>query len=195
MGRPREFDTDAALTAALNVFWKHGFEGASLSALTDAMKITRPSLYAAFGNKEALFRKALDRYQETKMGFVGEALREARIRTAVEKLLRGFAEIMTGDVHPPGCLAINSALACSEEAEPVRLELCSRRQADEAALRRRLMQASESGDLPAGMDPGECASFLMAVMEGMSVQAASGASRETLYGIVQMALHLFPDAG
>ncbi|MEJ0048121.1 MAG: TetR/AcrR family transcriptional regulator [Rhodospirillales bacterium] len=188
MARPREFDVDTALSAALNVFWKQGFEGASLTDLTKAMGVTRPSLYAAFGNKEALFRKALDRYCEVSMGFVGPALAQPTLRGAIEHLLYGYADAFTGDVHPPGCLATNGALACSEAAEPVRLELVARREADELALRARLMQARTDGDLPRNADANALASYLMAIIQGMSVQAASGAGREALYRIVKTTL-------
>jgi AcrR family transcriptional regulator len=188
VARPREFDTDAALCAALNVFWKQGFEGASLTDLTNAMGITRPSLYAAFGNKEALFRKALDRYYEVSMGFVGAALAEPNLRDAIEKLLYGYADAFTGDVHPAGCLATNGALACSQAAEPVRLELVARRETDEASLRARLAKAHADGDLPPGADPAALSGYLMAIIQGMSVQAASGATRAALYAIVATTL-------
>jgi AcrR family transcriptional regulator len=188
VARPREFDTDAALCAALNVFWKQGFEGASLTDLTNAMGITRPSLYAAFGNKEALFRKALERYCEVSMGFVGPALAQPSLPGAIEKLLYGYADAFTGDVHPPGCLATNGALACSDAAEPVRLELVARREADEAALRARLEKALADGDLPPEADTAALSGYLMAVIQGMSVQAASGARRDALYAIVATTL-------
>jgi len=188
VARPREFDVDTALCAALNVFWKQGFEGASLTDLTKAMGITRPSLYAAFGNKETLFRKALDRYYEVSMGFVGAALAEPTLRGAIEKLLYGYADAFTGDVHPAGCMATNGALVCSEAAEPVRLELVARRDADEAALRARLAKARGDGELPPGADPGALSSYLMAIIQGMSVQAASGATRDALHAIVATTL-------
>src|SRR5713226_3358653 len=88
-GRPRAFDVDRALDRALHVFWQKGYEGASLSDLTKAMGINRPSLYAAFGDKEALFRKALDRYADGPASYVGEALKEPTGRAVAERLLRG----------------------------------------------------------------------------------------------------------
>jgi AcrR family transcriptional regulator len=188
VARPREFDADAALCAALNVFWKQGFEGASLTDLTRAMGITRPSLYAAFGNKETLFRKALDRYYDMSMGFVGPALAEPTLRRAIQNLLYGYADAFTANAHPAGCLATNGALVCSEAAEPVRLELVARRDAEEAALRARLAKARADGDLPPGSDVGALSSYLMAIVQGMSVQAASGATRDALYAIVAMTL-------
>src|SRR5437763_8937221 len=101
-GRPREFDIDEALAAALRVFWSKGYEGASLTDLTEAMGITRPSLYAAFGNKESLFRKALDLYEREKLAYVGEALKAPTSRGVAERLLRGALELQTSDGEPRG---------------------------------------------------------------------------------------------
>jgi AcrR family transcriptional regulator len=192
MGRPREFDVDEALATALDQFWRKGFEGTSVNDLTEAMGITKPSLYATFGNKEELFRKALDRYQSTCMTFVEEALAEPAAFQVVERLLYGYATCQTDGAHPPGCLDTNGALVCSEAAEPVRRELIARRTAQEAALRRRLEHALETGDLPADSDPADLARYVMAVIQGMAVQAASGASRETLHGVVRTALRAWP---
>ncbi len=194
MGRPREFDPDEALAAALDVFWRKGFEGASMTDLTDAMRITRPSLYAAFGNKEALFRRALDSYQSTCMAFTLEALSQPTARLVAERMLYGCADAQTDARHPPGCLGTNGALACSTATEPIRLELVARRNAGEMALRQRLERARLEGDLPPEADPAALASYVMTMMQGMAVQAASGASRATLYRAVETALGAWPAA-
>ena len=153
MGRPRSFDTHKALDRALQVFWRKGYEGTSLSDLTAAMGINRPSLYAAFGDKEALFRKALDRYQEGPAGYVREALREPTARGVVERLFRDTASGLNGGAdNPRGCLFVRGALACGSGAERVRQELVSRRAAGETALRRRFQRAKSEGDLPAQVD-------------------------------------------
>src|SRR5687767_6665585 len=110
IGRPRAFDTDKALDHALLVFWRKGYEGASLSELTKAMGINRPSLYAAFGDKKALFRKALDRYMEGPAAYVREALNEPTARAVVERLLGGAADLLTDPRTPQGCLTVQSAL-------------------------------------------------------------------------------------
>src|SRR5688572_28944553 len=111
-GRPREFCLDEALAAALRVFWSKGYEGTSLSDLTEAMGITRPSLYAAFGNKEALFRKALDLYQRDKLAYVGKALAEPTARKVAEAMLRGAVDNMTGHGEPHGCLGVIASVSC-----------------------------------------------------------------------------------
>jgi len=194
MGRPREFDVDDALECALDLFWRQGYEGTSMSDLTEAMGITRPSLYATFGNKEELFRKALDRYDSTCMAFTRESLKQPTARAVVSHLLYGFADAQTDPDRPAGCLDMNGALACSEEAEPIKQELVGRRVASEAVLGRRLEEARTTGDLPADCDPAELARYVMTVAHGMSIQASSGASREALYSIVAMTLRAWPSA-
>src|SRR5258706_301144 len=178
VGRPRAFDIEKALDRALNVFWRKGYEGASLSDLTRAMRINRPSLYAAFGNKESLFCKALDRYAEGPAAYVREALQESTARAVVERLLHGAVELLTDPRNPRGCLAVHGALACGDAAQSIRRDMVSRRVAREAALRKRLERAKSERDLPADAKPADLARYITTVMQGMAVQAASGASRK-----------------
>ena len=192
MGRPREFDPETALAAALDVFWRRGFEAASLTDLTAAMGITRPSLYAAFGNKEALFHRALAYYEATFMRFAREALEAPTAHEVIERLLYGYADLLTGAEHPPGALETNGALVCSNAAEPIRELLIGRRMDDERALRLRLERAQREGDLPATCDPASLAQFVMAIACGMSVKAASGAKRTALHQVIRTALLAVP---
>src|ERR1700694_4564473 len=119
-GRVRQFDADVALDRALEVFWACGYEGATLLELTKAMGINRPSLYAAFGNKEQLFRKALDRYQTGPMSFLSEALRKTTARAVVADIFSGFVRMLRDRDKVRGFLVVSGALACGEEAEMVR---------------------------------------------------------------------------
>jgi AcrR family transcriptional regulator len=192
MARPREFDIDKALDRALKVFWRKGYEGASLADLTEAMGINRPSLYAAFGSKEELFRKAVDRYVEGPAAYVREALSEPTARAVAERWLRGSVELLGDKHHPRGCLVVQGALACSAETDSIRKELNARRAAGEAALRRRFERAIAEGDLPANADAADLARFLAMVTQGMSVQAAGGASRDELQRVAEIAMRAWP---
>ncbi len=194
-GRPRSFDADKALDRALQVFWRKGYEGASLSDLTKAMRINRPSLYAAFGDKQALFRKVLDRYQEGPAGYMREALNEPTARAVMERLLRSAVEASTTPHNPRGCLMVQSALACGNEGEPIRRELIARRAAGEAAVRRRFARAKAEGDLPANASPADLARYVVAILHGMAVESASGATRTELRRIADMALRVLPKQG
>jgi AcrR family transcriptional regulator len=191
-GRPREFDVDEALDCALRVFWCRGYEGATLPDLTAAMGINRPSLYAAFGSKEELFRKALDRYVEGPAAFVREALNEPTARAVAERLLGGTIDLVTDRRNPRGCLIVQGALACGETAESVRREVAARRVAGEVALRQRFERALADGDLPAEADAADLARYVVTVMRGMAVQAAGGASREDLRRVAELALRAWP---
>ena len=188
MGRPRSFDIDRALDRALQVFWRKGYEGTSLSDLTEAMGVNRPSLYAAFGDKEALFRKALDRYLNGPAAYTQEALKEPTAHAVVERLLWGAADLNTAPRNPGGCLTVQGALACGEAADSIRQELAAYRAAGEAALRRRFRRAKSEGDLPATVNPTDLARYVATIVYGMAVQAAGGASRDQLQHVVEMAL-------
>ena len=178
----------------MHVFWSKGYEGASLTDLTKAMGINRPSLYAAFGDKEALFCKALDRYAECSGAYVGEALGEKSARAAMERLMIGSVNFLTDPHNPRGCLTVQGALACGGEANSIRRRLALRRAASEAAIRRRLQRAKLEGDLPGDSDPADLARYFATVIEGMSVQAASGASREKLRRVAEAAMRAWPEA-
>jgi AcrR family transcriptional regulator len=193
IGRPREFDPDAALDHALAVFWRKGYEGTSLADLTRAMGINRPSLYAAFGNKEELFRRALDRYAEGPAAYVRAALHEPTARAVAERLLSAAIDVVTDRRNPRGCLLVQGALACGEAAESVRRELVARRLASEAALRERFKRARAAGDLPDDSDPSDLARYMMAVVQGLAVQAAGGASRAKLRRVAALALRAWPE--
>lgn len=191
-GRPREFDTEQALDAALDLFWRRGYEGTSVAALAEAMGINVPSLYAAFGNKEALFAKVVDRYIRQPASYLAKALQEPTARAVAEKALSGAIDMVMQPQHADGCLLVHGALASSPAAESVRTELSRRRAAAEAAVRRRFEVAIAAGDLPATVDPAKLARFLMTVIWGMSVQAAGGAGRTQLEEVTQIALQCWP---
>jgi AcrR family transcriptional regulator len=191
-GRPREFDVDEALAAALRVFWSKGYEGASLTDLTEAMRITRPSLYAAFGNKESLFRKALDLYEQEKLAYMRRALEAPTARGVAERLLRGAMEAQCSECEPKGCLGVISSVACGAEAEAIREEVIARRQSSHRALVDRFEQAKREGDLPPEADIDGLTGYLFAVMQGMAIQAGAGASRADLERVLATSLTMWP---
>ncbi|MEX0884957.1 MAG: TetR/AcrR family transcriptional regulator [Phycisphaeraceae bacterium] len=191
-GRPREFDTDDALDAALRVFWQRGYEGASLTALSEAMGINLPSLYGAFGNKEQLFAKVVDRYIQQPASYLLRALEQPTARDVARSALAGAIDMVMQPGTGDGCLLVHGALAASPGCEAIRDQLSARRARAEAAVRQRLERARVGGDLPAAADPGELAAYLMTVIWGMSVQAAGGASRTQLEQIARVALDAWP---
>jgi len=191
-GRPREFDVDAALAEALRVFWLRGYEGASLTELTEAMGVTRPSLYACFGNKEALFRKALDLYEREKLAYMQTALEAPTVRGVAERLLRGALDQQTSSCDPKGCLGVTSSVACGPEAESIRAEVIARREPARIALVERFERGRVDGDLPDTVEPDALARYLYAVILGLSVQASSGASCAELRGLVDTTMMVWP---
>lgn len=191
-GRPREFDPEEALAAALQVFWLRGYEGASMAELTEAMGITKPSLYACFGNKEALFRKALDLYERDKLCYVKSALQEPTAKAVAEKLLRGALALQTGEPDPRACLGVISMVACTTHADTIKEEVIARRASSEQAMVERFERAKSEGDFPESIDPAALAAYLNAVMQGMGVQAGAGATPEQLAQLVDMTLAVWP---
>ena len=193
-GRPREFCVDQALAAALGVFWSKGYEGASMADLTEAMGITKPSLYAAFGNKEALFHKALDLYESEKLQYTREALKQPTARAVAEYFMRGAIDAQMSSCDPKGCLGVISATACGAEAESIKADVIHRRASSQAALVERFEQAKREGDLPAHVDVAGLTSYLYAILQGMAVQAGSGATRADLERVVDTSLAMWPSA-
>lgn len=179
-GRPRTVTPDAALDAALHVFWQKGYEGTSLPDLTTATGMQRPSLYATFGNKEALYLRVLDHYVDHHMAFTRDALLLPDARAVVAALLDGYARLVTTPGYPRGCFAVNGALACSDAASGVQQELVKRRRARLATLTKRFDRAAAAGELAPDTTPAELARCIMALGQGMAVQAAAGASRAEL---------------
>ena len=191
MGRPRGFDEDAVLEAAMRVFWEKSYEGATLSDLTKAMGINRSSMYAAFGDKEALFKLVLGRYREGPMTYIREALHHPTLRGVIEGLLYGTVEFLAMPYYPQGCLSVQGALACGTNAGSVRQSLIEWRKKGEAALRRRFSQARKDGEMHA--DPADVARYVSTIMTGLSIQAVNGASKGEMKRIADMAIEFMAD--
>jgi AcrR family transcriptional regulator len=156
------------------------------------MGINRPSLYAAYGNKQELFRKALERYGEGPSSYERDALAEPTAREVAEALLRGAADVQTDPRTPAGCLATLGTTYCAEDSSPAGKMLIASRLAGHAAIRERFERARAAGDLPADADPQELTHYVGAVVCGMAVLAASGATREELERVIQRAMRGWP---
>lgn len=193
-GRPRGFDVDEALDRAVEVFWRHGYEGTSLTDLTAAMGINRPSMYAAYGNKDELFRRAVARYAEIDMAYAREALAEPTAYAVIEHFLRANAEALTRTDRPAGCLSIQGGLAAGSDDGHVAQFLAESRRSGENALAERLARAVDEGDLPAGTDAAALARYVMVVSEGNAVHATAGADRASIQSTIDIALRAIPRA-
>ena len=191
IGRPREFDMAAALDEAMEVFWRRGYEGATIAELTGAMGINPPSLYAAFGNKEGLLKAALDRYMVVRNECMAEILSAPTAREVAECGLLKLAELQTDPANPPGCLLVAGGLACGVGSENIPFELAAHRAQMEDQLRERFIRAREEGDLSADSDPAALARYLSAVIAGIGVLASAGATREQLREVALVAVKAF----
>jgi AcrR family transcriptional regulator len=193
-GRPRNFCTEKALDSAMQVFWRKGYEGASMVDLTEAMSINSPSLYAAFGSKEGLFRAVLERYDARRITFMENLMAAPTAHEVAERFLHGIADFAadTGGQNPPGCLLLQSGLSCGDSVIPD--ELARHRAEKEAALRGRFERAVRDGDLPSTANPSALARYLSAMANGICIQAASGASTKELHEVAALALAAWPVA-
>jgi AcrR family transcriptional regulator len=195
-GRPRTFDIDDALERAVAVFWKHGFQDASMQELTGAMGLSKPSLYAAFGDKEALYLKTLERYLALLIERHASVLNgEPDGRLAVEKFLRSLAAMLADPDMPGGCFIINGTADCGGSTIPASVELALREalQGTEATVLARLRRAQEDGDLPATAQPEGLAAMFGSMIAGLAVLAKSGAPREKLDLVIDAAMGVWPE--
>lgn len=192
IGRPRGFDADEALERAVLVFWEQGYEGASLANLTDAMGISTTSMYAAFGNKEGLFRKALERYTEGPGGYLTRALEEPTALGVATAILGGTVRTTTRPAQPHGCLGVQGALAAGDSGRGVRELLAAWRNNGCSCVRERFQQALDDGELPPDADPGLLARYVTTLAFGIAVQAASGVGRDELQEMADAALRNWP---
>ncbi|TGT42875.1 TetR/AcrR family transcriptional regulator [Mesorhizobium sp. M8A.F.Ca.ET.165.01.1.1] len=188
-GRPRTFDRNAALRRAMDVFWAKGYEGASISDLAAAMGINSPSLYAAYGSKEALFLEATDLYSRVEGADIWLALEEVpTARLAIERFLRRTAKAYSQTDRPQGCLIALGALHEDSSRGAICADLRRRRAENLTALKKRLERGVAEGELPANFNCRAAATFFATVQHGMSIQARDGASRAALLATVAGAM-------
>jgi len=191
-GRPRAFDPDEALDAALRVFWEKGYEGTSLADLTAAMGINKPSLYATFGDKAALFRKVVDHYVRQQSGLWNDAFRLPTAKGSIARILTSVADALTNGRNPHGCLLVQAALSCGEDADCIKEELAGKRAESETLMRTRLLRSQAEGEIPRNVDAAALSRFFSTILRGMSVEASGGATRAQLQTVIDLAMKAWP---
>jgi AcrR family transcriptional regulator len=188
-GRPRTFDRAGALRRAMEVFWEHGYEGTSMSDLTAAMGINSPSLYAAFGCKEALFREAVAYYNDTLGATAADELRQRpTAREAISAVLRHHAAVFCDPDYPRGCMIVLAGITCTDRTRSVHEHLAGWRMALEQDFTERIERGIAEGDVPAGADAAAIAAFYNTVNHGMAIQARDGADPTKLSAVAEAAI-------
>jgi TetR/AcrR family transcriptional regulator, copper-responsive repressor len=192
-GRPRTLDRDVGLEIAARLFWERGYEGTSIADLTKAMGVTPPSLYAAFGSKEDLYRQALDHNIARETKDRAEALQAKQpVYDALEFYLHDVVQGLTNPENPSGCIISTAVLQHAEENESVARDVAARREASIQCIKARFGRAIIEGELPADTDADTLSRFYSAVVQGMSAQACDGASTEMLMKLADIALSAWP---
>jgi AcrR family transcriptional regulator len=187
-GRPISFDKDAALEAAMLLFWERGFEGTSMADLTQAMGLNPSSIYAAFGDKHALFSLAVKRYMDSRAQYVVKALEEPTLERVIRALFDNTVAFLTTPGHPPTCMTLAGAMGCSVDAAPARELMTDIRKQNEVAIRERLLAARKSGELSKNINVDDYTRYLSSILAGLSIQAVNGSTKAELKRISQMAL-------
>lgn len=188
-GRPRSFDRAAALRRAMEVFWARGYDGASMTDLTAAMGINSPSLYAAFGCKEALFREALELYEAGEGGSASRSLEMGpTARAGVEAMLRENATAYTASDRPPGCMIVLASAVGIPASPEIRDYLQAAGRRSVAQIKARLDRGVAEGDVPQGADTRAIATYVATVLNGLTIQARNGADCPALQDVVDSAM-------
>jgi AcrR family transcriptional regulator len=187
-GRPISFDKEAALESAMLLFWEHGFEGTSMADLTRAMGLNPSSIYAAFGDKHALFSLAVKRYMQIRAQYATKALEEPTLEKVIRALFDNTVAFLTTPGHPPTCMTLAGAMGCSVDAAPARDLLTQIRKQNQVAIRERLLKARKSGELSKDVNVDDYTRYLSSILAGLSVQAANGSTKAELKRTAQMAL-------
>jgi len=187
-GRPISFDKDAAIEAAMLLFWERGFEGTSMADLTRAMNLSASSIYAAFGDKQSLFSHTVKRYLETRAQYATDALAEPTLDRVIRALFENTVAFLTGSGHPPTCMSLAGAMGCSIEATPARDLMTEVRKQNEADIRDRLRQARKAGELSKEINVDDYTRYLSMLLAGLSIQAANGSTKTELRRTAGLAL-------
>jgi AcrR family transcriptional regulator len=187
-GRPIGFDKEAALEAAMLLFWERGYEGTSMADLTQAMGLSPSSIYAAFGDKHTLFSLAVQRYLGTRAQYATDALQQPTFEKVIRALFHNTVSFLTAPGHPPTCMTLAGAMGCSLDAAPARDLMTAVRKQNEVAIRERLQQARKAGELPKEINVDDYTRYISMLLAGLSIQAANGSTGAELKRTSQMAL-------
>lgn len=187
-GRPISFDKEAAIESAMLLFWERGYEGTSMADLTQAMGLNPSSIYAAFGDKHTLFSLAVKRYMDRRAQYATKALGEPTLERVVRALFDSTVAFLTTAGQPPTCMTLAGAVGCSVNASPARDIMTEIRKQNEAAMRKRFLQARKSGELSKDVNIDDYTRYVSTILAGLSIQAANGSTRAELKRTAQMAL-------
>jgi AcrR family transcriptional regulator len=191
-GRPRAFDRDEALDRAMHLFWQRGYEATSVSDLTEAMGITPPSLYSAFGDKKRLFLEAVDSYQNGPGSFAQAAFKEPTAERAMHRLLTDTIDSFFEPGNPKGCMVVLAATNCTAESSDIADELAARRRIVERIVRERIAAGREAGELANDTDVDALAGLIVTTLYGLSIKARDGASRAALRKVTDQVMSMWP---
>jgi AcrR family transcriptional regulator len=187
-GRPRGFDEDQVIEAAMRLFWQKSFEGTTMTDLTNATGLSRSSIRAAFGSKDGLFLKAVERYKSRQMGYIPKALAEPTFPRAIEALLRGMVNYLSIPGNPKGCLSIHGALANGTDGELVTQVMAKWHRSGENGIKERIQQAQREGELSRDVNAADYARYIVTIMIGTAMRAVDGAGKAELTRTIDMAL-------
>ena len=192
-GRPKSFEKETALEQAMLIFWERGFEVTRVDDLATAMGISTSSLYASFGGKEKLFLAALDHYQGGRGRYTKATMESGETaRDSFKNLFETAAVELTRADQPRGCMLALALPTCSPEMEPLRMKMNKRRGISFIRFSKRLATAVEDGEIKASYDIDSLALFFLTTLQGMSIQARTGASREKLTQVGKLAMQVWP---
>ena len=188
LGRPAEFDKEAALDVAMRLFWERGYEGTSMADLSQAMGIHPSSIYAAFGDKQELFALAAKRYADVPAQYMVKALEQPTFQSFILAAFDNTVEFLGSKEHPSSCFTLTGAISCGTDTESAKLLMREMRLQNEAAIKVRLLRARKAGEFPKGENVDDYTRYLSSLLSGLAIQAANGSTRAELKRTAEVAL-------
>jgi AcrR family transcriptional regulator len=188
LGRPAQFDKEAALDVAMRLFWERGYEGTSMADLSQAMGIHPSSIYAAFGDKQELFALAAKRYAEVPAQYMVKALEQHTYQGFILAAFDNTVEFLGSKEHPSSCFTLTGAISCGADTNSAKLLMREMRLQNEAAIKARLLRARKAGEFPKGESVDDYTRYLSSLLSGLAIQAANGSTRAELKRTAEVAL-------